>query len=146
MTTFVGHVRRILGVLGAVVALSTIHTATAHAAKAIDARSGMHRGKLVIPYLHRYHVRIGPKTGHPAASHRCFGGVYHKKPSANVFPMDAWWSPFDLRDWNWHGIVDVSTQAGVTAATCAVFGAAVLGELPSEGFRHAHHARFCRGL
>jgi len=69
------HARRLVLVVAAVAAIAGVHATTATAAvRHIDAACGAHRGRIVVPYLHRYHVRIGPR--HAGGRTRCHGRAH----------------------------------------------------------------------
>jgi hypothetical protein len=131
-----------LAVLGAFTAVIAVHgiaqPTDAHAAaRHIRGVCGIHRGAIVIPYNHRYHVRIGVKRGHVGGSHRC-RGLWHRRSGLAQWGITTggglpWWSPFDFGRWNWRGIVDVGTATAFTAASCAGFAAAFAGEFPTSG-------------
>ena len=44
-----------------------------------------------------------------------------------------WWKSYNPVNWNWYGIIDVGTKTAFTAAACATFAGAFVGEVPSGG-------------
>jgi hypothetical protein len=124
-------IRRLVIVAVVVASSYGMHAATAApaqaAAKGIDGRCGVHRGVRVVPWLHRYHVRIGPK--HRGGWAHC-RGVYATRHKGTA-GFDLMWHPFDLPDWNYRGIADVTTNAGITAGVCAGAAAAFSGTFPT---------------
>ena len=90
--------------------IATLHPSSSSAAvRHIDARCGAHRGRIVVPFLHRYHVRLGAK--HAGGRNTCHGRVHRRnRRTANLAGS---WLPFDLGSWSWRGVLDV----GVTTIT-----------------------------
>jgi hypothetical protein len=120
---------RLIIILAAIVSVG-IYAAPADAAvRHIDAACGMKRGNIVIPFKHRYHVRIGPK--HVAGSYRCHGRVHrHRHKGAALIGS---WLPFDLGSWSWRGVLDVGVSSVTTTAACSAFAGAMIGEIGTAG-------------
>jgi len=149
--------RRALIIAAMLMAPLALHVSDASAsANAINGRCGIHRGSIVVPFKHRYHVRIGPKRS--GGSFRCLGqyvkrgsgllprGMHiHSSAAFGADGLDLFWHPFDLPNWNWRGIADVSTKGGITAGTCAAFGAAILADTTGAcaGFTSGNCAGNC---
>ena len=122
--------RRLTIIFILAISIGITNATPAEAARHMRGQCGIHRGRLVIPFLHRYHVRIGVKRGHVGGSHRCRGAIHRR--NNNAMHLD-FWAPFDLRRWNWRGILDVGSTTAFTAAACSSFAGALIGEVPSVG-------------
>lgn len=106
--------------------------ASANTPRFVKGRCGMRKLSIVIPYKHRWHVRIHGCAGD---IHRVFGSA---QPNATTgTPVAAFnfgsWYPFDMGPKHWGEVVDVSTTLGITLGACGAFGATLAGEVPSGG-------------
>src|SRR5437868_6022441 len=112
-------------------ALSTPNVASAHAPKYVRGRCGMRKLHIIIPYTHRWKVRIHSCAGD---IHRVFGSA---QPTGTATPVASFnfgsWYPFDMGPKHWGAVVDITTTAGITLGACGAFGATLAGEVPSGG-------------
>lgn len=91
----------------------------------IRSHCNVRRHSIVIPYLHRYHVRIGG----------CRGYLADKAFTGSRRGTLLGWNPFQLGShWHWSGIVNIAVDSAVTIGACGAFAAAFAAEAPTAGF------------
>jgi hypothetical protein len=105
--------------------------AQAHA-KHFAGNVGLVVGPVVIPYLHRHHIRIGVKRGSSGGPNHFYGHQAGKPGSApNGGCCYIPWDPFNLRNFSWHGVAELGVRTGITATACTAFGASAAAATPT---------------